>query len=50
MRKNTKKKPQQKSVIETTVSICFDLMMAASFVIISITMYNIVTLMMKYGK
>lgn len=49
MRKNTKKS-QPKSVSATVVSICCDLMIAGSFVIMSITMYNLVTLMAKYGK
>jgi hypothetical protein len=49
MRKNTKK-TQSKPVAETVVSICCDLMIAGAFVIMSITLYNLVTLMAKYGK
>jgi|LauGreDrversion4_2_1035121.scaffolds.fasta_scaffold07260_21 hypothetical protein len=49
MRKNTKK-TQSKPVTETVVSICCDLMIAGGFVIMSITLYNLVTLLSKYGK
>ena len=49
MRKNTKK-TQPKWIGATVVSICCDLMIAGSFVIMSITMYNLVTLLSKYGK
>lgn len=45
-----KKKTSPTVSTATVISFACDLMIAAAFVIMSITMYNLVTFMIKYGK
>jgi len=45
-----RKKTQPKAIATTVISLACDLMIAAAFVIMSITMYNLVAMMVKYGK
>ena len=45
-----KKKIQPKAVAATVIGFACDLMIAASFVIMSIAMYNMVMMVIKYSK